>query len=120
MARHSLTPSCPLPTSTQFKLPARGSCTIFPLLPFFLARYRLHKAPSVSSRVWNALREIVQVIRTEEYQYQDPVTTFLKELYVEFDFEACVKGVERGGRHAYCRIHQKIDIIDLSERLDST
>lgn len=28
------------------------------------------------------------MIQTEEYQYTDPVTQFLKELYVDFDFEA--------------------------------
>jgi hypothetical protein len=70
----------------------------------------------------------------EEYQYQDPVTRFLKELYVEFDFEGAQRelkeAVEVVGNdfflnefreefldnarylisEAYCRIHQKIDI----------
>lgn len=88
----------------------------------------------VSSRVRNAIREIVKVIQTEEYQYTDPVTSFLKELHVEFDFEAAqkelTKAVEVIGNdfflnefkeefldnarylisEAYCRIHQKIDI----------
>ncbi|KIL62667.1 hypothetical protein M378DRAFT_752252 [Amanita muscaria Koide BX008] len=101
-------------------------------------------APPVSSRVRNALREIVKVIQTEEYQYQDPITTFLKELYVEFDFEAAQKALKEAvdvvgndfflgefkddfldnARYliseAYCRIHQKIDISDLSERLNLT
>jgi len=36
----------------------------------------------------NSLREVVKVIQTEEYQYHDSVTSFLKELYIEFDFEA--------------------------------
>ena len=27
-------------------------------------------------------------VQLEEYQYSDPVTNFLKELFVEFDFEA--------------------------------
>jgi translation initiation factor 3 subunit E len=45
----------------------------------------------ISSRVRNAIREVVRVIQTEEYQYSDPVTSFLKELYVEFDFEAALK-----------------------------
>ena len=81
-----------------------------------------------------SIREIVKVIRTEEYQYQDPVTSFLKELYVEFDFEAAQReltlAVQIVGEdfflnefrdefldnppylisEAYCRIHQKIDI----------
>ena len=74
------------------------------------------------------------MIQTEEYQYSDPVTSFLKELYIEFDFEAAQKELglaeEVVGNdfflnefkdefldnarylisEAYCRIHQKIDI----------
>ena len=42
----------------------------------------------MSSRVRHAIKEVVRVIQTEEYQYTDPVTQFLKELYVDFDFEA--------------------------------
>ena len=40
----------------------------------------------VSPRVQHAIREVVKVVQMEEYQYSDPVTNFLKELYVEFDF----------------------------------
>lgn len=87
-----------------------------------------------SSRVRNAIREVVKVIQMEEYQYTDPVTNFLKELYVEFDFESAQRELgkaEKVVKHdfflqqykdefldnaryliseAYCRIHQKIDI----------
>ncbi|KAG6831367.1 hypothetical protein H0H87_005378 [Tephrocybe sp. NHM501043] len=96
----------------------------------------------VSSRVRNAIREVVKVIQTEEYQYQDPVTAFLKELYIEFDFEAAQRELTLAEKvvgddfflgdfreefldnarylisEAYCRIHQKIDIADLSQRLN--
>ncbi|KAJ7489480.1 eIF3 subunit 6 N terminal domain-containing protein [Mycena latifolia] len=98
--------------------------------------------PGASPRVRNALREIIKVIQMEEYQYQDPVTAFLKELYVEFDFEAAQRELGRAEQvlgddfflsefsadfldnarylisEAYCRTHQKIDIRDLSERLN--
>ncbi|KAL4062111.1 eIF3 subunit 6 N terminal domain-containing protein [Scleroderma citrinum] len=97
---------------------------------------------NTSSRVRNSIREIVKVIQMEEYQYQDPVTSFLKELYVEFDFEAAQQELALAERvvgddfflgefreefldnarylisEAYCRIHQRIDIGDLSERLN--
>ncbi|KIP06870.1 hypothetical protein PHLGIDRAFT_106524 [Phlebiopsis gigantea 11061_1 CR5-6] len=97
---------------------------------------------TVSTRVRHSIREVVKVIQMEEYQYQDPITSFLKELYVEFDFEAAqrelAKAVEavsddfflaefkddflENARYliseAYCRIHQRIDISDLSERLN--
>ncbi|KAF9525591.1 eukaryotic translation initiation factor 3 subunit 6 [Crepidotus variabilis] len=96
----------------------------------------------ISSKVRNAIREVVKVIQTEEYQYKDPVTAFLKELYVEFDFEAAQKELTLAEEvvgndfflsefkdefldnarylisEAYCRIHQKIDIANLSERLN--
>ncbi|PSR94681.1 hypothetical protein EW026_g3116 [Hermanssonia centrifuga] len=95
-----------------------------------------------SGRVRYSIREIVKVIQMEEYQYQDPVTAFLRELYVEFDFEAAQKELSKAEvvvgndfflaefkdefldnaryliSEAYCRIHQRIDISDLSERLN--
>lgn len=70
----------------------------------------------------------------EEYQYSDPVTAFLKELYVEFDFEAAQQELRKAEKvvaddfflgefrdefldnarylisEAYCRIHQTINI----------
>jgi len=96
----------------------------------------------VSSRVRHAIREVVKVVQLEEYQYSDPVTKFLKELYVEFDFEAAQRQLQLAERvvgndfflsefreefldnarylisEAYCRIHQRIDIADLSARLN--
>ncbi|KAI0926640.1 hypothetical protein AcV5_007378 [Taiwanofungus camphoratus] len=97
---------------------------------------------ALSSRVRHSIREIVKVIQMEEYQYQDPVTAFLTELYVEFDFEAAQRELSKAEQvvandfflgefrdefmdnarylisEAYCRIHQRIDIGDLSERLN--
>ncbi|KAH9053983.1 eukaryotic translation initiation factor 3 subunit 6 [Lactarius deliciosus] len=88
----------------------------------------------VSPRVRHAIREVVKVVQLEEYQYADPVTKFLKELYVEFDFEAAQHQLQLAERvvgndfflsefreefldnarylisEAYCRIHQRIDI----------
>lgn len=88
----------------------------------------------VSARVRHALREAVKLVQLEEYQYKDPVTEFLRELYVEFDFEraqkalAAAEGVVADDfflgdfrdefmdnaryliTEAYCRIHQRIDI----------
>ncbi|KAH9978351.1 eIF3 subunit 6 N terminal domain-containing protein [Russula compacta] len=99
-------------------------------------------AAPVSSRVRHAIREVVKVVQLEEYQYSDPVTKFLKELYVEFDFEAAQRQLQLAERvvandfflseiredfldnarylisEAYCRIHQRIDIADLSARLN--
>lgn len=73
-------------------------------------------------------------MQMEEYQYSDPITRFLKELYVEFDFEAAQRELVVAEQvvgndfflnefreefldnarylisEAYCRIHQRIDI----------
>jgi translation initiation factor 3 subunit E len=89
---------------------------------------------AVSARVRHALKEVVKVIQLEEYQYRDPVTEFLRELFVEFDFEHAQKQLAKAEQvvqddfflgefreefmenarylitEAYCRIHQKIDI----------
>ena len=89
---------------------------------------------SVSSRVRHSIREVVKIIQMEEYQYQDPITSFLKELYIEFDFEAAQRELGKAEQvvgndfflnefkddfldnarylisEAYCRIHQRIDI----------
>jgi translation initiation factor 3 subunit E len=91
-------------------------------------------AAPISPRVRHAIREVVKVVQLEEYQYSDPVTKFLKELYVEFDFEAAQRQLQLAERvvgndfflneireefldnarylisEAYCRIHQRIDI----------
>ncbi|KAJ8082514.1 eukaryotic translation initiation factor 3 subunit E [Marasmius tenuissimus] len=99
-------------------------------------------AAPVSSRVKNAVREIVKVIQMEGYQYSDPVTEFLMQLHVEFDFEAAQHELRKAEKvvsddfflgdfreeflesarclvsEAYCRIHQRIDIGDLSDRLN--
>ncbi|KAK5265628.1 eukaryotic translation initiation factor 3 subunit E [Exophiala xenobiotica] len=87
------------------------------------------------------LKDLVRVVKQEIYEYQDPVTEFVKALYVDFDFEGAQKklteaeAILRGdfflgsstdafmesARHliseSYCKIHQRIDITDLSTRL---
>ncbi|KAF9020212.1 hypothetical protein BDZ89DRAFT_1164308 [Hymenopellis radicata] len=104
------------------------------ILRYLTAAAILSRKASVSgssSRVRHAVREVVKIIQMEEYQYSDPVTNFLKELYVEFDFESAQKELARlrlslefldNARYliseAYCRIHQKIDIGELSDRLN--
>jgi translation initiation factor 3 subunit E len=80
------------------------------------------------------VKDLVRVVKQEIYEYQDPVTEFVKALYVDFDFEEAQKklleaeAVLRGdfflgsstdafvesARHLiseqYCKIHQRIDI----------
>ncbi|KAM3422428.1 Eukaryotic translation initiation factor 3 subunit E [Cercospora zeina] len=87
------------------------------------------------------LKDLVRIVRQEQYEYNDPVTTFIKALYVDFDFEEAQKKLSEAhqilsadfflsaaaepfldaARHliseSYCKIHQRIDIQDLSKRL---
>lgn len=96
------------------------------------------KATATTPRLRHALKEVVKVVVMEEYQYQDPITLFLKELFVEFDFEAAQKMLGQAEQvvgedfflneykdefldnarylisEAYCRIHQRIDIAYVS------
>ncbi|EPS40142.1 hypothetical protein H072_6091 [Dactylellina haptotyla CBS 200.50] len=87
-------------------------------------------------------KELVRVVKQELYEYSDPITEFIAALHLDFDFEEAQKklgeadavlrsdffllgsadGFIESARHliseAYCRIHQRIDIKDLSQRLN--
>ncbi|KAJ5888027.1 Eukaryotic translation initiation factor 3 subunit E [Penicillium taxi] len=87
------------------------------------------------------LKDLIRVVRQEGYEYTDPITDFVKALYVDFDFEEAQKKLGEAeevlrsdfflvsaadafveaARHliseSYCKIHQRIDIKDLSTRL---
>jgi translation initiation factor 3 subunit E len=87
------------------------------------------------------LKDIVRIVRQEAYEYTDPVTDFVRALFVEFDFEDAQRQLSRAdevlradfflcsaadafvdaARHlifeSYCKIHARIDINGLSERL---
>ena len=80
------------------------------------------------------IKDLTRIIQMEEYQYSDPVTGFLKDLFTDFDFAkaqerlAVAESVVREDfflsgfaddfvenarwlvSEAFCRIHQKIDI----------
>lgn len=80
------------------------------------------------------LKDLVRIVRQEQYEYNDPVTSFVKALYVDFDFEEAQKRLGEAdeilradfflaaaaetfldaARHliseSYCKIHQRIDI----------
>ncbi|KAL8822184.1 MAG: hypothetical protein Q9191_007076 [Dirinaria sp. TL-2023a] len=80
------------------------------------------------------LKDLVRVVRQEGYEYRDPVTEFVKALYIDFDFEEAQKKLGEAeevlkgdfflsatadafveaARHliseSYCKIHQRIDI----------
>ncbi|EFQ98302.1 eukaryotic translation initiation factor 3 subunit E [Nannizzia gypsea CBS 118893] len=101
-------------------------------------RSRAHKNSALYQK---QLKDLIRVVRQEEYEYQDPITEFVKALYIDFDFEeaqkklgeaeevlrsdfflvAAADAFVESARHliseSYCKIHQRIDINDLSTRL---
>ncbi|KAH0537451.1 eukaryotic translation initiation factor 3 subunit E [Glutinoglossum americanum] len=94
-----------------------------------------------TSQYHKQLKDLVRIVKQENYEYSDPVTDFVKALYIDFDFEEAQKKLGEAeevlrsdfflvaasdafvdsARHliseSYCKIHQRIDIKDLSTRL---
>lgn len=92
-----------------------------------------------------ALQEVTKVLQQESYRLgNDPILNFMKELYINFNFDAAQQELRKAqvvavndffiSEHAgdfiesarflvseaYCRIHQRVDIADLSKRLNMT
>jgi translation initiation factor 3 subunit E len=94
------------------------------------------RAPKVAGTRGNRdhVKELVKIVRMEEYQYSDPVTSFLIDLFVDFDLDQAQKKLSVAENvvkndfflsgdadvfvdnarylitEVYCRIHQRIDI----------
>ncbi|OBZ87808.1 Eukaryotic translation initiation factor 3 subunit E [Choanephora cucurbitarum] len=107
----------------------------------WILRY-LATAVVTNKRRKNQMKELVKIIEQEVYEYQDPVTEFVAALFVRFDFEGAQKKLKEcedvlsndfflAATHedfmesarqfiseTYCRIHQKIDIKQMSQRLN--
>merc|ERR1739844_690612 len=90
----------------------------------------------------NVMKDLVKVIQEESYTYQDPITSFIEALYVDFDFNgaqqklrecetvlvndfflvACLDDFIENSRltifETFCRIHQCISISMLAEKLN--
>lgn len=90
-----------------------------------------------------ALQEVTKILQQESHRIEnDPILSFLRELYVNFDFDAAQQELRKAqtvavndffiSEHAddfvesarflvseaYCRIHKRVDIADLSKRLN--
>jgi len=90
----------------------------------------------------NVMPDLVKVIQEESYTYRDPITSFIEDLYVKFDFDgaqqklrecetvlvtdfflvACQEDFIENSRlmifETFCRIHQCISISMLAEKLN--
>ena len=87
-----------------------------------------------SNQYQKQLKDLVRIVRQEGHEHRDPVTDFIKALYIDFDFEeaqrklgeteeilkndffllATADSFVDSARHliseSYCKIHQRIDI----------
>lgn len=92
----------------------------------------------------NVMKDLIKVIQQESYHYSDPITAFLEDLYVNFDFDsaqeklrlcedvlvkdfflvACLDDFIENARlmifETFCRIHQCISIGMLADKLNMT
>lgn len=117
----------------------RYLCAVQTNCPHML-RY-LTAAVICNKRRRSMLKDLVKVIQQERYTYTDPITRFIECLYVDFDFEQAQKQLGECEKvlandyflnslreeflenarvfvfETYCRIHQKIDIGMLAEKL---
>jgi len=121
--------------------------TIQTLCPWLL-RYLTAAVVTGRSRSRNSnayqkqLKDLTRIVNQEGYEYSDPLTLFIKALNIDFDFEEAQKKLGEAeqiladdfflrnltdafvdsARHliseSYCKIHQRIDIKDLSTRLN--
>ena len=114
--------------------------TAIQLVSQHLLRY-LAVAVVVNKRRRNVLKDLIRMIQQEQYEYQDPVTEFLRCLFVDFDFDgaqeklaqceavlendfflvatkdAFMEAARQFLFETYCRIHQAIDIKSLGDKL---
>lgn len=121
--------------STAYLNTIQTSC---PWILRYLASAAILSRKTLSSSTTRSLRgslqTIVKILQTEAYQYSDPITKFLTELYGDFDFDGAQKWLSEAEQvldndfflsefkddflenarfivsEAYIRIHQKIDI----------
>ncbi|KAI9091485.1 eIF3 subunit 6 N terminal domain-containing protein [Phlyctochytrium arcticum] len=114
--------------------------TIQTACPWVL-RY-LATAIVVNKKRRNVLKDLIRVVQQESAGYRDPIIEFIECLYVNFDFDGAQiklkecdevinndfflvslqEDFKENGRlfifETYCRIHQCIDIKDVSQKLD--
>lgn len=99
-----------------------------------LLRRSNQKINAGTRSIRDPIKECTKIVLVEEYQYSDPITGFLKDLYGEFDFEGAQERLKEAEKvvendfflgefkeafveearwlvsEVYCRIHRRIDI----------
>lgn len=88
------------------------------------------------------LKDLIRIVGQEQYEYNDPLTDFIKSLYIDFDFEEAQAKLNEASiifktdffltqlsdtfvenaryliSEVYCRVHQKINLNDISKSLN--
>ena len=99
-----------------------------------------YKVTIAGRSIRNPIQEITKIVLQENHHYADPITSFLSDLYGEFDFEKAQEKLKdaktilendfflngfvdefmEGARwlvsEVYCKIHRRIDITSVSQR----
>ena len=60
---------------------------IFPTTCPWILRYLATAVICNKSSRRNVMKDLIKVIQEESYTYQDPITSFIEDLYVNFDFD---------------------------------
>ena len=133
-------------TSTSFKLFAHGYYDTSPLLPYYCIKPPPASQVQLPQRPYPLASDTQSKTQPRLSKWKNistpTATSFLKELYIEFDFGAAQRELTLAEEvvrndffprkvkdefldsaqypisEAYCRIHQKINIANLSERLN--
>lgn len=107
----------------------------------WLLRYLTAAVITNKRRRNGMIKDLVNTLQQERYTYRDPITMFLEALYVDFDFELAQEKLMECEQvlssdffltsyldefldnarvlifETYCRVHTKVDLGMLSERL---
>merc|ERR1719192_3259695 len=108
----------------------------------WILRYLATAVITNTSTRRNVMKDLIKVIQEESYTYRDPITSFIEDLYVNFNFDsaqqklrrcetvlvndfflvACLDDYIENSRmmifETFCRIHQCISISMLAEKLN--
>jgi translation initiation factor 3 subunit E len=63
-----------------------------------------------SNQYQKQLKDLIRIVRQEGYEYSDPVTDFIKALYIDFDFEEAQKKLGETEEILKNDFFQRIDI----------
>merc|ERR1739844_550513 len=67
----------------------------------------------------NVMKDLVKVIQEESYTYRDPITSFIEDLYVNFDFKGAQQKLSMGTEEAERWIVNLIRNAKLDAKIDS-